>query len=192
MSRPKGSHTQPCVSRSALSLERHAGAASAGVLTLRPTEVDAAFRKYARYVAATAYRVLRNRDDVDDVVQEVFLDAVQGLSHLRDDAAVRAWLTVVTIRNAVQRRRRRAESVPCAFDEEVSSELLLSDGDHDRQLRLSAIGAVIDGLPEELRQPWILHCLEGVGIPGVARACACSVATAKRRIALARARIARA
>jgi len=86
------------------------------VLTVGSLEVDAAFRKYSRYVAAMAYRVLRNRDDVEDVVQEVFLDAVLGLSRLRDEAAVRAWLTVVTIRNATQRRRIRASSVPYEFD----------------------------------------------------------------------------
>jgi RNA polymerase sigma-70 factor (ECF subfamily) len=172
--------------------DRHVVASRDVVLTHDVPEVDAAFRKYARYVAATAYRVLRNRDDVDDVVQEVFLDAVRGLTHLRDDAAVQAWLTVVTIRNATQRWRTRGEAVSCAFDDEIPSELLFSDGDHERQLRLSAVGAVIDALPEELRQPWRLHCLEGIGLPGVARACDCSVATAKRRIALARARIARA
>jgi RNA polymerase sigma factor (sigma-70 family) len=180
------------VSRFALSPGRHVEATCDAALTLETAEVDAAFRKYARYVAATAYRVLRNRDDADDVVQEVFLDAVRGLTRLRDDTAVQAWLTVVTIRNATQRRRRRATSVPCAFDDESSGELLLSDGDHDRHLKLSAAAAVIQSLPEELRSPWMLHCLEGMGMPGVARACACSVATAKRRIALARARIARA
>jgi RNA polymerase sigma-70 factor (ECF subfamily) len=162
------------------------------VLTLDTIEVDAAFRKYARYVASLAYRVLRDRAEVEDVVQEVFLDAVLGLDQLRDDAAVRAWLTVVAIRNATQRRRSRALAVPCAFDDEYVGELLHRDSDYELHLELTAIAAVIESLPEELRLPWTLHCLEGVGMPGVARACACSVATAKRRIALVRARIARA
>jgi RNA polymerase sigma-70 factor, ECF subfamily len=168
-------------------------AVSDAVLTFEAIEVGAAFRKYARHVAATAYRVLHNRSDVEDVVQEVFIDAMFGLEQLRDDAAVRAWLTVVTIRAATQRRRIRATSVPCGFDDDdVVHEILRSDGDHDFRLELSAVAVVIDGLPEALRMPWRLHCLEGLGLPEVARACACSVATAKRRIALARARIARA
>lgn len=161
-------------------------------LTLDGIEVDAAFRKYARHVAATAYRVLRNRADVQDVVQEVFLDAVLGLERVRDEGAVRAWLTVVTIRNATLRRRHRAHAVLFGFDEEIDGELPFSEGDHDRHLELSAARAAIDALPDELRLPWTLHCLDGVGLPGVARECACSIATVKRRIALARARIARA
>jgi len=159
---------------------------------VRTIEVDAAFRKYSRYVAATAYRMLRNREDVEDVVQEVFLDAVVGLARLRDEAAVRAWLTVVTIRNATQRRRLRAALVPCAFDEDESIELPFSDGEHERHLRLSAAAAIIQALPEALRLPWVLHCLQGMALPGVAQACGCSVATAKRRIAQARTRLARA
>jgi RNA polymerase sigma-70 factor, ECF subfamily len=168
------------------------GVASSGdaSLTVESLEVDAAFRKYSRYVAAMAYRVLRNRDDVEDVVQEVFLDAVLGLSRLRDEAAVRAWLAVVTIRNATQRRRMRATSVPFEFDEEISSERLFSDGGHEHHMRLTAAAALIQALPEQLRLPWVLHCLEGMALPGVARVCGCSVATVKRRIAQARTRIA--
>ncbi len=167
-------------------------AANDAELTLEAIEVGAAFRKYARHVAATAYRVLRNRSDVEDVVQEVFLDAMLGLEQLRDDAAVRAWLTVVTIRAATQRRRSRATAVLYDFDDEMVHEVLRSDGEHERRLELSAVAVIIEGLPEALRLPWHLYCLEGLALPEVARACACSVATAKRRIALARARIARA
>lgn len=180
------------MSRSAALPELHDEAPSHTALTLEALEVDAAFRKYSRHVAATAYRVLRNRADVQDVVQEVFLDAVLGLERLRDEESVRAWLTVVTIRNATLRRRHRAHAAPYGFDEEIISELLFSDGEHERHLELAAVAAVINALPDELRLPWMLHCLEGVGLPGVARMCACSIATVKRRIALARARIARA
>lgn len=162
-------------------------------LTIKTLAVATAFRKYSRYVAATAYRVLRNRDDVDDVVQEVFLDAVVGLDRLRDEAALRAWLTVVTIRNAATHRRRlRAASVPFEFDEDSSSELPLTDGGHERHLLLATAVAAIQALPEKLRLPWILHCLEGMALPAVAHACGCSVATVKRRVAVARAHIARA
>ncbi|HXK17531.1 MAG TPA: sigma factor, partial [Polyangiaceae bacterium] len=58
-----------------------------GALTIKAVAVATAFRKYSRYVAATAYRMLRNREDVEDVVQDVFLDAVVGLDRLRDEAA---------------------------------------------------------------------------------------------------------
>lgn len=180
------------MTRSAPSLERPDAAVCHTALTLDGVEVDAAFRKYSRHVAATAYRVLHNHADVQDVVQEVFLDAVLGLERVRDEASVRAWLTVVTIRNATLRRRHRAHAVLFGFDEEIDGELPFSEGEHDRHLELAAARAVIAALPDELRLPWMLHCLDGVGLPGVARECACSVATVKRRIARARARIARA
>ena len=185
-------NTQPCVNGSVPVVRGRVDASGDAALTVGAIQVDAAFRKYSRYVAAMAYRMLRNREDVEDVVQEVFLDAVRGLARLRDEAAVRAWLSVVTIRNATQRRRIRATSVPYEFDEEISNELLFSEGDHERYLKLSAAAAVIQALPEQLRLPWVLHCLDGMALPGVAQACGCSVATVKRRIAQARTRLARA
>src|SRR5689334_13005906 len=125
------------------------------LLTVHSREMDAVFRKYARYVAAIAYRVLHDRHDAEDVVQEVFLDAVRGLDRLRDEAALRAWLGVVTIRNAMQRRRQRSSSLLCAYDDEAVNELATSHADDDQHLKLSAVAAVIESLPHELRLPWM-------------------------------------
>ena len=41
-------------------------------------ELESAFRAYSRYVAAIAFRMLGCNDEVDDVVQEVFVAALRG------------------------------------------------------------------------------------------------------------------
>ena len=60
---------------------------------------------------AGALRVLGRDDEVDDVVQEVFLVAMADLDKLRNPLAVRGWLKTVTVRKAYrvlkQRGRRR-------------------------------------------------------------------------------------
>ena len=60
--------------------------------------LEAAFRRYSRYVAAVALRLLGRDDEVDDVVQEVFLAALRGLERLREPEAVKGWLATVTVR----------------------------------------------------------------------------------------------
>src|SRR4051812_50189529 len=75
-------------------------------------EVEAAFRRYSGYVAALALRLLGRRDDVDDVVQEVFLVALEGLARMRDPIAIQAWLGTVTApRGGARLRARRAGPV---------------------------------------------------------------------------------
>lgn len=153
------------------------------------TTAATAFRLYGRYVAAMAYRVLRQKDDVDDVVQEVFLDAIVGLGTLRDQHSVRAWLTVVTLRMA--RKKLRSRGAQSSFENEEYEQIPASGLDPEQHLRLSWVASILESLPSDVRSPWILHCMEGFGLPEVARTCACSVTTAKRRIAFVRARIAR-
>jgi RNA polymerase sigma-70 factor (ECF subfamily) len=153
------------------------------------TAVGTAFRLYGRYVAATAYRVLRQKDDVDDVVQEVFLDAIRGLDRIRDQESTRAWLTVVTLRLA--RKKLRSRGV-FALESEEYEQVPANGLDPEQYLRLTWVAGILESLPSNVRSAWILHCMEGLGLPEVARACACSVTTVKRRIAFVRARIARA
>lgn len=165
----------------------------AGARTSSPeaerTTAGTAFRLYGRYVAAMAYRVLHQKDDVDDVVQEVFLEAIVGLGTLRDPQSVRAWLTVVTLRVARKKLRNRGAQPACESEE---YEQAPARGlDPEQHLRLSWVASILESLPSDVRSPWLLHCMEGLGLPEVARTCACSVTTAKRRIAFVRARIAR-
>ncbi len=65
------------------------------------------FHGYSRYVASIAFRLLGCDDEVDDVVQEVFLIAHKGLARLRDPQAVQPWLATVTVRIARRRLRMR-------------------------------------------------------------------------------------
>ena len=68
---------------------------------------DAAFRRYAPYVAAVAHRLLGRDDDVDDTVQEVFIAAVRGMHQLRDEGALKGWLARVAVRVARRKLKTR-------------------------------------------------------------------------------------
>src|SRR6185436_11429858 len=69
-------------------------------------DLETAFRQYASYVATIAYRVLGTRDELEDVVQDVFVSAHRTLRTLRDVESLGSWLGTVTVR--VCRRRLRA------------------------------------------------------------------------------------
>ena len=55
---------------------------------------------------------------------------------------------------------------------------------HIRQ-RVQELYEALEALPAKLRIPWTLHVMEGETLPDVARLCDISLATAKRRIAVA-------
>jgi RNA polymerase sigma-70 factor (ECF subfamily) len=147
-------------------------------------DLGALFRQHTRYVAAVALRILGRDDEVDDVVQEVFLAAVAGLRDRSSPEAVRGWLATVTVRRACRRLRHRRLRRLLGL-ERPAPPLLAPGLSADERVLLHRIYEVLDQLPVEQRVAWTLRHLEGEPLDRVAQLCGCSLATAKRRIAAA-------
>jgi RNA polymerase sigma-70 factor, ECF subfamily len=152
--------------------------------------LSGAFRQYAPYVAAIALRLLGRDDEVDDVVQDVFLDAIRGAAKLRRREALKAWLATVTVRVARRRLRTRRLRGWLGFDKAYDYEQTVAPGasPEDRAF-LARVYRVLDALPIEQRLAWALRYVNGDDLEGVAAACGCSLATVKRRIAAAQAAV---
>ena len=148
--------------------------------------IDAVFRRYARYVAAIGLSLLGDDEETDDLIQEVFLEAVRGIAHLREPEAIRGWLATIAVRLARQklRRRRLFRYVPWTSKRSYEN-IIGNSSDAEQGLFLAQIYAALDDLPVEQRIAWTLRHLEGERLDAVARLCRCSLATAKRRIASA-------
>ena len=151
---------------------------------------DDMFRQYAPYVAAIALRLLGRVDEVEDVVQDVFLQAHRGLRGLREPAALKGWLATVTVRTAHRRLRSRRlrlllRMVP-AYDYEILAQPDLSA---EESARVAEIYALLDKLPARERLAWSLRYIEGEQLTRVAELCGASLAAVKRHIAAANKRL---
>jgi RNA polymerase sigma-70 factor (ECF subfamily) len=147
-------------------------------------DVEFVVRRYSGYVATIALRLLGREDDVDDVVQEVFLSAIRGLAGLRDEGALRGWLATVTVRKVRRRLRWRRWTGLIGLDDKPDyREILVAPGGTPEELAtLARVYELLDALPVEQRVAWALRTIHGDGLEAVAEACGCSLATAKRRI----------
>jgi RNA polymerase sigma-70 factor (ECF subfamily) len=67
-------------------------------------------------VWATVWRVLRHREDTEDVVQEVFVTAHRALSGFRGDAKVGTWLHRIAVTRALNHLERAEEKLRRASD----------------------------------------------------------------------------
>jgi RNA polymerase sigma-70 factor (ECF subfamily) len=155
--------------------------------------LELVFRRYSRYVAAVALRLLGRDDEIDDVVQEVFLQALKGLERLREPAAVKGWLATVTVRVAGRKLRvRRLRGFFGLDDRPEYEQLATADTPPDERALLARVYALLDQLTVSERLAWTLRHVEGEQLDDVARICGVSLATAKRRIASAQAKLGRA
>jgi len=154
------------------------------------TRLEAVFRRYSSYVAAVAIRLLGRDDEVDDVVQEVFLVALRGLGRLREHEALKGWLATITVRIAGRRLRRRRLRGFFGLDRRPDYlEVASDEASPEERALLARVYRLLDELPVGERLAWTLRHVDGEPLDAVAQRCGCSLATAKRRIAAAQRKI---
>lgn len=72
-----------------------------------PRDVDALFERYAPYVAKIGLRMLGRRDEVEDFVQDVFVEVHKSLRTLRESGLVKSFIAGIAVNVARRRLRRR-------------------------------------------------------------------------------------
>jgi len=154
----------------------------------------AAFRQlYDRHrtdVARLVYRMLGARSDLEDVIQEVFVQVYKSLKDFRGQSKFSTWLHRVTV-NVVLMHRRAARSRPVFADEPPPEPALRSrdigpDEDADRRERVRAFGRLLDRLADKKRIVFVLHELEGIAPTEIARIVGAPVLTVRTRLFYAR------
>src|SRR5262245_26898837 len=58
-----------------------------------------------------ARTILKDESEAEDVVQESYLRAFEGLSQFREESLLSTWLTLIAINEALGRKRKHRESV---------------------------------------------------------------------------------
>lgn len=149
------------------------------------------YRDNRRMVAANLFRVLGDRNDLDDLAQEVFLIAFRGLARFRGDARLSTWLYRICVNVALGRLRSRARRPPPILTAEpiespgsdpVESpeRLLLRREDVRRVYR------ILDLLAPKKRIVLVLHEIEGLDIKEIAAIVEAPLVTVRTRLHYAR------
>ncbi len=145
------------------------------------------YRRHAGYLLGIAARLLRSRGDGEEVVQDTFIVGFGELASLREPAALRSWLAQIAVR-LVRRRVRRSRLFRLfGFAGGEDGRGLLAQAAPalapDARAELALLDRALVRLRTEPQIAWTLRRVEGLSLAEVASACACSLATAKRRIA---------
>jgi RNA polymerase sigma-70 factor, ECF subfamily len=156
-----------------------------------PRDFDALYRRYAPYVAAIAARILGRDPELDDLVQDAFLNALRGLDGLREPAAVKGWLAKITVRLATRRLRARnlRRALHLARDVADDETIHAPSATPDQRALIVKVYRVLDRLPAAERVAWVLRHVQGEPLQRIPELCECSLSTAQRRLARAQAAI---
>jgi RNA polymerase sigma-70 factor (ECF subfamily) len=145
------------------------------------------YRRHAGSLLGMTVRLLANRREAEEIVQDTFVTAFEQLGTLREPAAVRGWLGQIAV-NLVRRRFRRARLMRfLGLDRGADDATLESLADPgvstDQRAELALVDRLLRGMKPALRLAWMLRRVDGLELGEVASLCECSLATIKRRIA---------
>ncbi|HXI55523.1 MAG TPA: RNA polymerase sigma factor [Polyangia bacterium] len=141
------------------------------------------FRKYGLMVNGLCFRLLGSDQDLDDLVQECFLQMFRSLHRLDKPQAFRGWLSEIVVRTThnLIRRRRLMVRFGLRTTSPVNVEGLISPGaPPDAVYALNAIYKIIASLPPRVRVALVLRRVEGRPLGEVAQLMGASLASVKR------------
>src|SRR5262245_971995 len=127
------------------------------------------YRRHRRQVAANLYRVIGQRGELDDLVQEVFVIAFRGLDRFRGEARLSTWLYRICVNVALARIRsksRRPPAVPMSHPvaDAVESPLQSPEQALRQQEDRERVYRALEAMPAKKRIVLYLHEIEGLDL----------------------------
>jgi RNA polymerase sigma-70 factor (ECF subfamily) len=164
-----------------------------------PAAFDEFVRRYKDRVYCVVYRFLGNHEDAQDVSQEVFLRAYQGLSQFEGRSKVYTWLYTIAgnlARNRLRDSGRRGRNKIVRLDEAraeregaqgawASAEANPEESARGHELE-KAMQEVLLTLPEHYRLVFALRTFDRLNYDEIAEIAGCPRGTVKSRLNHAR------
>jgi RNA polymerase sigma-70 factor, ECF subfamily len=151
------------------------------------------YRRHVRAVTERVTRLLSRSAEAEDVVQDAFVSAFHDLPRLADPSRFGAWLMRIAVHQAHRRFRRRRLLARLGLDRGEDDARLEKIADPalgpEQRMELARLDRALSTLPADLRLAWMLRFVDGCELTELAEQCDCSLATVKRRLQRAEARL---
>ena len=124
---------------------------------------DSLVSRYMRRAFAVAFRLLGNREDAEDLVQETFLTVLKKIDTFERGRAFSPWFFRILVNRGLNARKARALRTTDALPEDAAAGGASPERAAERAELRGRLRAAMDGLPERQRVIVELFELEGFG-----------------------------
>jgi RNA polymerase sigma-70 factor (ECF subfamily) len=159
------------------------------ILSGEPSRFSLLVERYERAIFAMSFSMLGNRQDAEDVTQEVFFTAYNKLRSFEGRSSLLTWLRRITHNLAIDLRRRKqsrggnmqqVETDPIASTVIDPVDPLIADED------IARVRRSIDALPEEYRSLVVMRDIEDLDYAQIASILEIPIGTVRSRLHRAR------
>ena len=147
------------------------------------------FREHRVAVTRLVHRMTGGSPDLEDLVQEVFVQVHKSLGGFRREAQVGTWIYRIAVNVVLMHRRAqrsRLTSLPVPLEAVSVNEAEQPDEQLARRRRVAALYRLLDRMSEKKRTVYVLHELEGMTPSEISKVVGAPVLTVRTRLFYAR------
>jgi len=140
-------------------------------------------RRYQGMVAGVAWRYGTRREEIEDIVSEVFIKMYGSLDRFRPTHKFSSWLYRLAANHVIDHHRRnRKERGRVEMPEQIATNDRPAGETMEADERSRLLRAGLDALPNKYREPLVLVYVEGLKVDEAARILALPGGTVKTRL----------
>jgi RNA polymerase sigma-70 factor (ECF subfamily) len=130
---------------------------------------DTLVNRYLRRAFSVAYRLLGQREDAEDLVQDAFMTALQRVDTFEAGRPFAPWFFRILVNRGLNARKARSLRVVHAIPETAASSTPSPEREAERTELRERLSQAMETLPERQRVIVQLFEVEGFGGPEIAR-----------------------
>ena len=144
------------------------------------------YKAASSFVYNVAYRVVGNREDAEEITQEVFLTVHRKLKDFRFQASFKTWIYRVTLNSAINYAKKvsKERNRTVEYDENLNAVGVPEEirKDLDRESHQITIDTLLNMLNPEQRACVVLRNIEGLSYQEIAEALGININTVRSRL----------
>ena len=144
------------------------------------------YQLYSRAMYNAAYRIVNNREEAEDLLQEAFSECFSKLSSYRADATFGAWLKTIVVNKCINRLRKRETELVLVDDYSHVEKADEDDQNDGRWPDAASVAKAVELLPDGYRVVFSLYLLEGYDHTEISQILNISESTSKTQYLRAR------
>jgi len=147
------------------------------------------YQLYSKAMYNICYRMMNNREEAEDMLQEAFTDAFRKLSSFRYESTFGAWLKQIVVNKCINEIKRKKADL--SFYENMQNfDTQQEEPDvNEQKLSVEKIKIAMKKLPEGSRMIFSLYLLEGYDHVEIAQILDISESTSKSQYMRARRKV---
>lgn len=117
------------------------------------------YKQYSRAMYNLAHRILNNREDAEDMLQEAFVECFMKIGSFRFESTFGAWLKMIIVNKCINFIRKK--KIDLTLFETPPPEIYEDDEEEETRYETERIFRAIEILPDGYRIILTLYLLEG-------------------------------